>query len=90
MEASYSFHISSVPTPESRKQKASAPESPQTNGAPLGDETSAAVNGTAATPPAGGLDEETRLKNLQKLAMRGKKKTPGGDNRLEQGLTFPA
>ncbi|RUS77229.1 hypothetical protein EGW08_015004 [Elysia chlorotica] len=56
------------------------PSQPQINGAPLGDETSAAVNGTSAAPPTGGLDEETRLRNLQKLAMRGKKKATGGDN----------
>ncbi|GFR97822.1 signal recognition particle receptor subunit alpha-like [Elysia marginata] len=73
---------SKIPTPEGRKPKVSPSEStpPQVNGAPLGDETSTAVNGTPASPPAGGLDEETRLKNLQKLAMRGKKKTAGGDN----------
>ena len=71
-----------VPMPDSRKSKTSLPEPPQINGAPLGDETSAAVNGTTSAPPSGGLDEETRLKNLQKLAMRGKKKTPGNDNRF--------
>lgn len=73
---------SKIPTPDGRKPKVSPSETtpPQVNGSPLGDETSAAVNGTTAAPPVGGLDEETRLKNLQRLAMKGKKKAAGVDN----------
>ncbi|GFO45885.1 signal recognition particle receptor subunit alpha-like [Plakobranchus ocellatus] len=72
---------SKIPKPEQRESKVSAQVlSTSQNGAPLGDETSAAVNGVSEPSGSGGLDEETRLRNLQKLAMRGKKKTAGADN----------